>query len=160
MVIANTFEYLTAKALKLLSYRPRSIREIKQRLTKTNADTKTIDRVINNLIDQNLLNDQEFAKWWVEQRIKFRPRGNFALTQELTQKGIDREIIDSVLLTKEQEIRLAKKLLAKKNLDKPQAQRLLLSRGFSPDIVYRVISIPGMEYSRQIRKSFLFYLQG
>jgi len=41
-----------------------------------------------------------------------------------------------VLLTKDQENDLAKKLLAKKNLDQPRAQRLLLSRGFSSDIVY------------------------
>lgn len=121
MAIVSTFEYLTARALRLLSYRPRSIREITQRLTKTNADTHTINRVINNLIDQNLLNDQEFAQWWVDQRVKFRPRGNYALTQELAQKGIDREIIDSVLLSFDAELALAKKL--------PQSKRA--SRGFS-----------------------------
>ena len=121
MVLVTTSDYLTDKALRLLSYRPRSIREITQRLTKTNADTNTINRVINNLIDQNLLNDQEFAKWWVEQRVKFRPRGNFALTQELAQKGIAREIIESVLLSPAAERQLAKKL--------PKEKRL--SRGFS-----------------------------
>lgn len=125
MALVSTFDYLTAKALRLLSYRPRSIREIKQRLTKTNADTHTINRVINNLIDQNLLNDQEFARWWVEQRIKFRPRGNYALTQELAQKGLDREIIDSVLLSFDAELELAKKL--------PQSKRS--SRGFSFSVI-------------------------
>lgn len=125
MMFVTTFEYLTAKALRLLSYRPRSIREIKQRLTKTNADTNTTNRVITNLIDQNLLNDQEFARWWVEQRVKFRPRGNYALTQELVQKGIDREIIDSVLLSFDAELELAKKL--------PQSK--LSSRGFSFSVI-------------------------
>jgi len=125
MAIVSTFEYLTAKALRLLSYRPRSIREIKKRLTKTNADTNTINRVINNLIEQNLLNDQEFARWWVDQRVKFRPRGNYALTQELVQKGLDREIIDSVLLSFDAELALAKKL--------PQSK--LSSRGFSFSVI-------------------------
>ncbi|OIP02972.1 hypothetical protein AUK18_02885 [Candidatus Beckwithbacteria bacterium CG2_30_44_31] len=125
MAIVSTFEYLTAKALRLLSYRPRSIREIKKRLTKTNADTNTINRVINNLIEQNLLNDQEFARWWVDQRVKFRPRGNYALTQELAQKGLDREIIDSVLLSFDAELALAKKL--------PQSK--LSSRGFSFSVI-------------------------
>jgi len=125
MAIVSTFDYLTAKALRLLSYRPRSIREIKKRLTKTNADTNTINRVINNLIEQNLLNDQEFARWWVDQRVKFRPRGNYALTQELAQKGLDREIIDSVLLSFDAELALAKKL--------PQSK--LSSRGFSFSVI-------------------------
>lgn len=125
MVLVNTFDYLTAKALRLLSYRPRSIREIKQRLAKTNADTHTINRVINNLIDQNMLNDQEFARWWVDQRVKFRPRGNYALTQELVQKGLDRDIIDSVLLSFDAELALAEKL--------PESKRS--SRGFSFSVI-------------------------
>ncbi|KKS79959.1 MAG: Regulatory protein RecX [Candidatus Beckwithbacteria bacterium GW2011_GWA2_43_10] len=125
MALVSTFEYLTAKALRLLSYRPRSIREIKRRLIRTNADTKTINRVIADLIDQNMLNDQEFAKWWVDQRVKFRPRGNYALTRELAQKGIDREIIDSVLLSFDAELELAKKLPASK---RP-------SRGFSFPVI-------------------------
>lgn len=125
MVIVSTFDYLTAKALRLLSYRPRSIKEIKKRLTKTNADTHTINRVIDNLINQNLLNDREFAHWWVDQRVKFRPRGNYALTQELVQKGLDREIIDSVLLSFDAELALAKKLPPSK----------LSSRGFSFSVI-------------------------
>ena len=92
--------------------------------------------VIPKLIELDLLDDQKFARWWVDQRLTFRPRGNIALKSELAQKGIDREIIASVLLSKEKEIKLAKKLLSKKNLDKPRAQRFLLARGFSSDIVY------------------------
>jgi len=91
---------------------------------------------IPKLIELDLIDDQKFAQWWVEQRVNSNPRGNIGLKAELQQKGIDREIIDSVLLSKDQETDLAKKLLAKKNLDKPRAQRLLLSRGFSSDIVY------------------------
>ena len=118
---------LLAKAINLLSYRPRSAAEMRWR---------GLEAVVPKLIELNLLDDKKFAKWWVDQRLAFRPRGNIALKSELIQKGIDREIIESVLLSKEEEISLAKKLLAKKNLDKPRAQRLLLSRGFSSDIAY------------------------
>ena len=115
------------KAVHLLSFRPRSAAELKQR---------GLGAVIPQLIELDLIDDQKFAQWWVEQRVNSNPRGNIGLKAELQQKGIDREIIDSVLLSKDQETDLAKKLLAKKNLDKPRAQRLLLSRGFSSDIVY------------------------
>jgi len=115
------------KAVHLLSFRPRSAAELKQR---------GLAAAIPKLIELDLIDDQKFAKWWVEQRCLLNPRGNIGLQAELQQKGIDREIIASVLLSREEESDLAKKLLAKKNLDKPRVQRFLLSRGFSSDIVY------------------------
>lgn len=123
-------EKLLTKALNLLSYRPRSVAEMRRR---------GLAAVIPKLIELDLLDDQKFARWWVEQRSRFRPRGRIALKSELFQKGVAREIVESALPTKEQELKLAKKLLAKKKLDKPRAQRLLLSRGFSPDIVFGLI---------------------
>jgi regulatory protein len=121
-------EKLLNRAIKLLSLRPRSAAELKQR---------GLAAAIPKLVELGLIDDQKFAHWWVEQRCRLNPRGNLALRIELKQKGIDQEIIESVLLPKEQEIKLAKKLLAKKRpADKAAAQRLLLSRGFSPEIVY------------------------
>lgn len=125
MPLVSAREYLIQKALRLLSYRPRSLAEIKLRLSKTNTDSKTINSVIDQLQDQGLLDDQDFAAWWVDQRTSFRPRGNFALKQELKQKGISDSIINSVLLTFDQELKLAKKL--------PPSQ--LSRRGFSFRII-------------------------
>ena len=122
------------KAVHLLSFRPRSAAELKQR---------GLAAAIPKLIELDLIDDKKFAAWWVDQRVRLNPRGNIALKAELMQKGIDREIIASVLLTKDQEIDLAQKLLAKKNLDKPRAQRLLLSRGFSAEVVYRLVDGKG-----------------
>lgn len=118
------------KAVHLLSLRPRSTAELEQR---------GLAAAIPKLIELDLIDDRKFAAWWVDQRVRLNPRGNIALKAELMQKGIDREIIASVLLSREQETDLAQKLLAKKNLDKPRAQRFLLARGFSSDIVYSLI---------------------
>jgi len=120
------------KAVHLLSFRPRSAVELKQR---------GLAAAIPKLIELDLIDDQKFARWWVDQRVRLNPRGNIALKTELMQKGIDREIIDSVLLSKDQEIDLAKKLLAKKNLDQPRAQRFLLSRGFESDVVFQLTPV-------------------
>lgn len=120
----------------MLSYRNRSEREIRQRLNRLSDDRVLIDQVIDLLHQDKLIDDLEFARWWVRQRIEFRPRGNRAIFAELMQKGIDKSIIDQVLMSREAETELAQKLLAKKKLDKTRAQRLLLSRGFSPDIVF------------------------
>ncbi len=129
-------EKLLIKALNLLSYRPRSESEMRFRLGRLKPEKPILEQVISLLYQDKLLNDAEFAKWWVGQRLEFRPRGNRALSSELMQKGIDRKIIAEVLPSTEAEKKLAQKLLSKKKLDKVRAQRLLLSRGFSPDIVY------------------------
>jgi regulatory protein len=63
----------------------------------------------------SLINDEEFARWWIKQRIEFRPKGKKALYSELVKKGIDREIIETALSEIElDEIGLASEILKKK----------------------------------------------
>ena len=133
-------EKLLNKALKLLSYRPRSVFEIKFRLKKLTPSVKEINTVITKLLDEDLLNDQKFADWWVDQRVTHRPKGNIALKSELFQKGIDRDIIDSVLLDSDQEQALAKKLLNSRKITiKPKAYQYLRARGFSSSSILSAI---------------------
>ena len=92
---------LLNSAQRFLSYRPRSIREtrdhLKLKLDKGDFVTpdKILDEVVKKLIKLGLLNDEDFTKWWIEQRQKFKPRGERLLRQELHAKGIDREIVDA-----------------------------------------------------------------
>lgn len=139
---------LTNKALKLLSYRPRSIHEIKTRLQRLPASPELIQQVIDNLIDQDLLNDQTFASWWVEQRTISNPKGNLAIQSELKQKGLDRSLIQSILLDRQQELELAKTVALKKLstithlpllTQKQKLITLLRTRGFSFATIYSVI---------------------
>jgi regulatory protein len=78
-------------ALAFLSYRPRSEREIRDRLKKKDVSEPVIELVLERLRDLRLVDDQEFARYWVEQRQTHRPRGARLLRQELHQKGIARE---------------------------------------------------------------------
>ena len=137
---------LINKGLKLLSYRPRSISEIKFRLSRLKYATPAlVKEAINYLIDTDLLDDQKFAAWWVEQRTSHKPKGNIALKSELFQKGIESSIIDSVLLTPEREQKLAKKaLILKKIKDKQKAYQYLYSRGFSASIINSSIDCLGL----------------
>ena len=126
-------ERLKNKTLRLLSYRPRSIFEIKQKLSRLKyATPDLITQTLDYFVNASLLDHQKFASWWVEQRTTHRPKGNIALKSELFQKGVDQSIIDSVLLSSEQEKDLAKKLLkSKKITDKQKAYKYLYSRGFT-----------------------------
>lgn len=134
-------------SFKLLSYRPRSIKEIEGRLKKKDYSSRIISEVIKDLKRLKFLNDKEFARMWVESRIKTRPMGRYRLEQELIQKGIDRELIEKVLSNyrEEEEIKLARELAQRKlkrsyrNLDEVTTKRRLYSflqrRGFSYDTI-------------------------
>lgn len=138
-------------AFKLLSYRPRSIMEIQDRLKKKDYSSKVTSEVVKNLKRLKFLNDKEFARMWMENRIRTRPIGRYRLYQELIQKGIDRELIEETLSNykEEKEIELARELVQKKskrsyrNLDQVTAQRRLYGflqrRGFSYDTIQEVM---------------------
>lgn len=84
-------------ALKFLSYRTRSVSEVRRNLKGKGYDEALSERVIAYLLDRSLLDDVAFATYWVEQRETFKPRGRRALQQELRQKGVSRPVIEAVL---------------------------------------------------------------
>jgi len=81
-------------ALGYLSYRPRSQAEVLAYLRRRGVTESQIDAAIQRLVRAGLLDDEAFARFWVENREQFRPRGLRALRYELRSKGIAEEIID------------------------------------------------------------------
>lgn len=90
---------LCNKALHFLSYRPRSVKEIHNFLKKKvkNQQEDLISQVIEKLKKDNLVNDNEFVDWWLEQRSSFNPKSEKVLRLELRQKGIDEDLIEEKL---------------------------------------------------------------
>ena len=141
-------------ALKFLSYRMRSEKEVRDKLRKKEFAQDIIDEVIGDLKRVNLLDDYEFTSAWIRDRISNKPRGKTLLKQELWKKGIKDETIEKVLKEyfedEDEELNLAKNLLEKRkkryeNLDKNIAKRrmmsFLLRRGFSYEIVKQALKI-------------------
>lgn len=93
----DELEMAYLRALNFLSYRPRSKAEIRRNLRKYKVPELLIEPTVERLEQNKLLNDQEFAQIWVENRNSFRPRGRRALSFELRQKGIADEVIQSTL---------------------------------------------------------------
>ena len=90
-------ESVYQKALHFLSYRPRSTAEVRQNLNKRNVPEALIEATLERLQRSGLVNDEAFARAWVENRNEFRPRSKSALKMELRRKGLDDEVIQSVL---------------------------------------------------------------
>lgn len=85
------------RALRFLSYRPRTESEVVQNLRKHAVEEPVIEETIERLRRASLLDDSQFARSWVENRTIHRPRGRRALAYELRQKGVDRGAIDQAL---------------------------------------------------------------
>ncbi len=133
-------------ALRLLTYRPRSVAEIRRHLRKKEFDDAAIDQVIDRLQAVDLLDDQAFALYWVEQRETFKPRSHLALRQELRNKGVDRNTIDTVLEDVD-ETAAARRVAAKQsyrwaNLSKKEFRvklgQFLQRRGFPYTIIAEI----------------------
>jgi regulatory protein len=85
------------RALKIISYRNRSVSEVRQHLRKKQIPDEVIDHVVDRLDQNGLLDDNQFANLWVENRNEFRPRSHRMLAIELRKKGIGEDIITQVL---------------------------------------------------------------
>jgi regulatory protein len=70
---------------------------VRRNLRGKDVDGVVIDAVIGRLTHAGLLDDREFARYWIDNRARFNPRGLRGLRHELRQKGISRDIIDDVL---------------------------------------------------------------
>lgn len=85
------------KALAFLTSRPRSIREVRDRLKEKEIPPDTIDAVVARLEGWGYVGDEGFARYWVENRSANQPRGKRLLRQELWRKGVERETVEQVL---------------------------------------------------------------
>ncbi|TDP01057.1 regulatory protein RecX [Marinomonas balearica] len=79
-------------AMLILSQRDHSIKEIKEKLAKKEADSELIDAVIALLLEYNYLNDRRFAQIYIRSKAS-RLYGQFRIRQELKQKGVTQEDI-------------------------------------------------------------------
>ncbi len=61
-------------AIRYLSYQPRTVHEIKIFLKKKEFSSEMILKVIEILKEKQYLNDQEFAKLFIESKVKFKAK--------------------------------------------------------------------------------------
>jgi regulatory protein len=94
---ADGREVAMQRAMRFLGYRPRAVREVRAHLEKHETPEAVIIEVLERLQAAGLLNDQQFAQAWVENRSTFRPRSRRALAVELRQKGLADEVVEEVL---------------------------------------------------------------
>lgn len=94
---ADKLQTAHQQALHFLSYRPRSVQEVRRSLTDKGFAENAVEAALTRLEQAGLLDDMEFARFWVEQRHDFRPRSIAMLRHELRQKGVPPVAISNAL---------------------------------------------------------------
>ena len=138
-------------SLKYLSARARSVHEMREKLRQKEISEEVVDQVVADLERLKLLDDREFARNWVESRMRNRPAGALKLAQELRKKGIDKAVIDDLLEEFGEaldSIETATALLRRQKwryagLEEVKAKRRMLGflarRGYESGTVYKAI---------------------
>jgi regulatory protein len=139
-------------AHRLLNYRPRSEKEIRNRLIYKGFDRDTVDSVVSQLKEKSFIDDYGFARLWAGSRLQNSGQGFIKTKQELLQKGISEDIIDDIIIRIKENFDeydsanslIKRRLVLMTGLDRGKAlQRLyayLKRRGFSGDTIRRILN--------------------
>jgi regulatory protein len=135
------------RTLNFLSYRPRSEAEVRRRMRQKNEEDEVIEAVVERLTRAGMLNEREFARYWVENRLQFNPRGIRALNHELRGKGVPASIIADTLAGLDEEATARQALEAgRRRLAHPdprvfrrRLEAYLARRGFSYEVIVPLV---------------------
>jgi regulatory protein len=141
--------------LRLLTARARTRAELAGQLTKRGYPDDVSTRVLDRLAGVGLIDDADFAEQWVHSRLANARKGKRALAAELHTKGVDKDVITSVLgginpaAERGRAEELVRKKLRRENLSDEAADArvtrrlvgMLARRGFSQGMAYDVVSV-------------------
>ncbi len=150
------YEKLLGAAIRFVSFRPRSEKELRDFCRKTLKRHHTtapivIEKVLTRLTEYGYVDDVKFVEWWAGQRASFKPKGRRAVTVELRAKGIPKEAIEAYFLSSNDapdDLALARKAVGRKlvlwealplQAKKKKLYDFLYRRGFDADVVGRVV---------------------
>lgn len=133
-------DYLYRKTLSR-RYKSKRTGEIKEREGVTKAVT---DRVFNRLVEKGYIDDEKFARFWVENRNQRKGTSLKKLRAELIAKGVESSIIEQQIASgNRSDHDELQKIIEKKRSKYPDEQKLLqyLARqGFSYDDIKQALN--------------------
>jgi regulatory protein len=136
--------------LRSLTGRDQTRDELSRKLARRHVPGEAAEEVLERLSELGLIDDQAFARRWVDSRRARRGLSRQALRRELSNKGVDRDIVEEVTadLTQDEELTTAYEI-ARRRIRTLQelppevrARRLagfLARRGFHGSVVAQVV---------------------
>ncbi len=134
-------------AARLLSYRPRSEAELRQRLGRHRFSEGIIETVLQRLKEQGLVDDVSFARSWRDSRQALQPCSQWLIRRELRQKGVAEGVIDQAVAAVDDSDSAYRAAMARvRNLPRDDYQgfrrrlgEFLKRRGFDYGVINRTI---------------------
>ena len=132
------------QALRYLTVRMRSEKEMRDYMLKKHVTTDEIDEIIDYLYHYQYLDYEQFARAFVRDKLHFHPCGRHKLIFALKEKGLDAFIIEDVLeelFPMEKEWEFVTKEFDKcqqKGKNYQQTMRYLYGKGYSSDLLSRL----------------------
>lgn len=130
----SDFGKMYGRALEYCFLRPRAKREVSDYLRRKKIDDEVAGRVLSRLIEKRYLDDENFARFWVENRMLKKGISKKRLVMELKQKGLEQSIIENTLaLSDRSDDDEILKIIAKKRAkyDDEKLIAYLMRQGFS-----------------------------
>ena len=147
ILLAQEKQKIRERALRILHYRKRSALELQSRLIKVGFDNNLVQEVIEEFLRDNTLNDENFAESFVADYTNLKPKGNIFISRELAKRGVCQQVIQKVISIRDEKQMVSdflRKKLAHLRIKNPKDRRKilrrLLSRGFTPGVVYDVLN--------------------
>ncbi len=135
----NTYD----KAVSLIKIRPHYSAELAKKLTLRGFNRGDVEEVINQLFEQGLLNDEQFAKNYLDELIKYKTFGFYGLKAKLMQRGIlanDAEKLLKENLSLEAEKQIALRVVERAgDIDKVKLMQKLSRKGFRSEVIRELI---------------------
>lgn len=135
------------KALKYLSYRPRSTKEIVDYLSKKNFSEEDIKETLEKLNEYKFLDDAEFSRIFARSR-QNKGKSKRIISIELRQKGISKQTAEKTLEESQDDLRTARKYIEKKigqfnKLPKDEKKKKIINRlrlrGYNWDVISKIL---------------------
>ncbi len=134
---------LKNRLARILSYRDRTPKEIRERLRNLGYSDEIISEVIDEYIEKKIIDEERLVQSFIADYTNLNPRGNIFIKRTLLAKGIEAGLIDQYLKDRDEAavIRrfLEKKRAKIKEQDRARIYRLLINRGFTPKVVSEVV---------------------
>jgi len=136
---------------RLLERRDYTVKQIRDKLRFKEYSQDEIKKTVSRLLELDYLDDEKYARRWVINTQKYRPRGKLLMSLTLAKKGISKDLREKVLdelIDEKEELKMAQSCVTKKmrsldGLSKKKKYeklgRFLESRGFNYAIIAEIL---------------------
>ncbi len=140
---------LLERLIRFATVRPRTEYEVKRWFARKKVSEEDSKIALTELKKAGLVDDEAFARWWVDQRVTFRPKSSRLLVVEIIKKGVDRELAKRVVEESDlNDDSMAFQLIEKKKRSwerlapedrKKKAITFLQLRGFKWEVIKKIV---------------------